>query len=146
MYNTSINVQYSNDTEYQEMFNQVFTPFRVPNVCNAQKLTPVSFKNAHDVGVLNEKRCNTNDYNDEIVKKTLDEIYELTKDNPLFKKLYETYAGKFLSTDCEIGLAVAFSYSYFQDFHPFLCEFLDGKGNVSREINQDNKHYKKIIG
>ena len=107
MCNTNILVKYSNDDEYQTMFNEFFQ---------------------------------IDDYNDEVIKRELDVIYESTKDHPLFQKIYQKLAAKFLSIDCDIGLAVAFSYSYFQDFYPLLIGFLSGE-----EINEENQYYKSLM-
>ena len=66
----------------------------------------------------------------------LDEIYEKTKDSADFQYIYETAAGFMLSTDLNIGLAVIFSYDYFDKFHPCLVDFLK-TGSIS-SANREN--------
>lgn len=107
MCNTTLLVKYTNDDEYQIMFNGFF---------------------------------HIDEYNDEVIKRELDSIYESTKDNPLFQNIYQKLAAKFLSLDCEIGLAVAFSYSYFRDFYPLLVGFLSGE-----KINEENQYYQNLL-
>ena len=75
----------------------------------------------------------TNDelmYEDDAMSKGLDEIYARTKDVPEFQEIYMLTAGFMLSTDPSIGLAVVFSYDYFDKFHPCLVDFLRS-GSIS---------------
>jgi hypothetical protein len=58
------------------------------------------------------------------ISKTMDEIYEKTKDNPLFAELYEIAAAQMISTDSTIGHAVLMSYHYFYLYHPCVCIFM----------------------
>lgn len=81
----------------------------------------------------------TNDelmYEDDAMSKGLDEIYAKTKDVPEFIHIYTTAAGFMLSTDPNIGLAVMFSYDYFDKFHPCLVDFLRS-GSIS-SVNREN--------
>jgi len=55
-------------------------------------------------------------YDDEAIKKGMDDILEKTRDNPVFTSLYTLAAGQFLSDDIGIGLCVLLSYDYFADF------------------------------
>jgi hypothetical protein len=69
-------------------------------------------------------------YEDDAMSKGLDEIYARTKDVPEFQEIYMLTAGFMLSTDPSIGLAVVFSYDYFDKFHPCLVDFLRS-GSIS---------------
>ena len=73
-------------------------------------------------------------------KKTLDFIYEKTKENPLWQQLYEKAAGKFLSTDREIGLSVLFCYDYFWYFKKCWDSFLENVEN----FDENNEFYKSL--
>jgi hypothetical protein len=55
-------------------------------------------------------------YDDDAMKRGMDEILERTRENPLFTDLYTLAAGRFLTDDRETGLCVLLSYDYFLDF------------------------------
>ena len=59
------------------------------------------------------------------MKKGMDYIYDRTRKHPLFQKIYNEAAAKMLSIDQEIGLAVCFSYDYFDAFHACLSMYLE---------------------
>ncbi len=75
-------------------------------------------------------------YEEAAMSKGLDEIYARTKDAPDFSEIYAICAGFMLSTDPNIGLAVVFSYDYFDKFHPCLVDFL-ATGSIS-SANREN--------
>jgi len=62
-------------------------------------------------------------YDESAVSKGLDAIYKKTKNNLLFKNIYQNAAAKMISMDNRIGLAVCISYDYFKDFHACLQVF-----------------------
>ena len=83
------------------------------------------------------------DYDDKTVSAGLDYIYEKTKLVPAFCDLYTIGAAKMISTDPEIGMAIVFSYDYFELFHLCLVDFL--KCGVLETENENYKNlYKKI--
>ena len=118
MYDHSIEIAYSDDDEYRTCMRRVFG------------------MNVEDDG--------DNDdfiYDDKTVSAGLDHIFEKTKDVIEFRDLYLVGAAKMLSTELEIGMAIAFSYEYFDLFHVCLADFMrDGV------VNKDNytKLHKKI--
>lgn len=75
-------------------------------------------------------------YEAEAINQGLDDIYARTKDSPEFQGIYSTCAGFMLSVDPNIGLAVVFSYDYFDKFHPCLVDFLQS-GSISSS-NREN--------
>jgi hypothetical protein len=113
MYNTEAVVIYSSDEEYRECINQVF--------CIELSEDEFFYDNNKISGVL-------------------DAIYEKTKNNLLFKNLYERGAAQFLSMDLEVGLASMFSYSYFDLFHCILCDIL--RYNT---LDESNIFYCKLL-
>jgi hypothetical protein len=56
---------------------------------------------------------------------TMNQIYEKTKDHPLWQKIYEKSAAKFFSTDREIGLSILFCYDFFPGFYDCWHSFLE---------------------
>lgn len=69
---------------------------------------------------------------------SMDYIYSCTKNNLLFKNLYIVAASKMFSCNEEIGLAVLFSYDYFEDFHNCLVDFFNNC------FSSENSHYLKL--
>jgi len=118
MYDHSIEITYSDDDEYRTCMRRVFG-------------MSIS-KNQEDDDFI---------YDDKTISDGLDYIYSQTKDIPEFRDLYLVGAAKMLSTEMEIGMAIAFSYDYFDLFHVCLADFMrDGI------INKENytKLHKKI--
>ena len=62
-------------------------------------------------------------YDEKYMTTFLDKVYANTKDHPLFKELYAIAAGKMISLDPEIGLAVLLSYDYLAHFYRCLVEY-----------------------
>ena len=75
-------------------------------------------------------------FDNQIIDRTLDQIYLKTKAHPLFKKVYVKAASFMLSENPEIGLAVLFAYDNLPFFHPLLVEF-----NQSGSINESFPAY-----
>jgi hypothetical protein len=63
-------------------------------------------------------------YDDKIMCDVMDYIFEKTYNVPEFRDLYLDYAGKMLSSELDIGMAIAFSYENFNLFHPCLADFM----------------------
>ena len=80
-------------------------------------------------------------YDDESASKVMDEIYESTRHNILFDKIYLSAASKMMSLDTEIGLAVCMSYDYFKDF----CDCLRLYRNTPAKFTEDSATYKSMI-
>jgi hypothetical protein len=80
-------------------------------------------------------------YDDSAAEKTMDEIYEKTKDNVLFKNIYKIAAAKFLSEDESIGLVVLFSYDFMSSFIACLVDYLKSPDN----FNSDNNNYIALL-
>jgi hypothetical protein len=111
-YNINQIVTYDDDVSYRKQIRDVFS----------MNCSPISDYDA----VTNDELM----YEDDAMTKSLDEIYAMTKDVPDFIHIYTTTAGFMLSTDPNIGLAVVFSYDYFDKFHPCLVDFLRS-GSIS---------------
>ena len=57
------------------------------------------------------------EYDDALLSKGMDELFAITSCKSSFANLYVAAAGKMMSEDPELGLAVLFSYDYFAKFH-----------------------------
>lgn len=55
-------------------------------------------------------------YDDDAMKKGMDEILERTEGDQRFTALYKKAAGQFLSEDLDTGLCVLLTFDYFADF------------------------------
>ncbi len=79
-------------------------------------------------------------YEEESMTKLLDEIYALTSQHHLFKELYEIAAGKMLSLNPEIGLAVLMSYDYLFLFYTCVLEYKSSPDS----FNENTQSYVRI--
>lgn len=84
-------------------------------------------------------------YDESTVSSVMDELFDMTKNHPLFQYLYDAAAGKMLSTNRDIGQAVLFSYDYLPLFHKCLASFIRSPS----DFNESNPYYvalsKKIV-
>ena len=123
-------VTYDNDFEYRVCLRKLFS-------MKPKKLS------CHDE--IDEISRDENDYDGETTSKGLDFIYESTKENVYFQKLYDAGASKMLSENREIGLAVLFSYDYMKYFHSCVVDYLEDPIH----FDDTNEHYvtlyKKIV-
>jgi len=78
------------------------------------------------------------------VKCGLEYIYDQTKDDPQFSVLYKLSAGQMLSENEEIGLAVLFSYDFFQLFFYCLRDFFKTRELWSDQCESYRTLYKKF--
>jgi hypothetical protein len=114
MYNTAVIVEYSSYEEYIQSINSLFS--------------------------VDLEKDDIFYYDNIVIVKELNEIFEMTKDIPLFLELYKTAASLIPSAFLDLGLVIMFSHDYLRLFHPLLCDFLGGI-----EIKEDNQHYSEII-
>jgi hypothetical protein len=93
---------------------------------------------------LDEETEDEVSYDDSAAEKFMDEIYEQTKDNVLFKNLYKIAASRFLSEDESIGLVVVFSYDFMSAFMACLVDYLKSPDDFNKENNKYIALLKKI--
>lgn len=79
-------------------------------------------------------------YDEEAASKILDQIYDSTRHNILFDKIYISAAAKMMSLDPEIGLAVCMSYDYFKGF----CECLELYRKTPALFTEESKAYQEL--
>jgi hypothetical protein len=71
----------------------------------------------------------------------LDYVFDQTKENKLFQKLYDTAALRMFSVDKSIGLAVLFSYDYLKTFHLCLVDYFSSP----EKFDEENINYINLI-
>jgi hypothetical protein len=128
IYNTNLILNYDDDFGYRQSIRDVF----------GMNCSSESVDSDYDEVTKDELM-----YEADAISKGLDDIYERTKDVPEFQKIYSICAGFMLSVDPNIGLAVVFSYDYFDKFHPCLVDFLrdgsissDNRENLMKKISR----------
>ena len=122
MYDTSIEVKYSNNTEFRESLRKVFKMN-----CIEEKENEVIDNESRDELLYDEERVN----------KVMTFVLDFTKNNTLFTDLYTTAAGRMLSTDIGIGLSILFSYDNLKLFHLLLRDFFSNPA----ELNEKTQSY-----
>ena len=119
-YNTTIKVRYDNNTEYRIAIRNVFN-MDITKTYNDMKLS--------DIEDLDDETADEITYDETTMSDGLKYLYENTIENSLFFEIYILAAGKMLSVDADIGLAILLSYDYFQLFHACLVEYLNSPEN-----------------
>jgi hypothetical protein len=122
-YPTDTVVQYTNDQEYRVCLRNVFS------------MNSLQIATHQTDGGVDEVTRDEWDYDADAMSSGMDWIYDTTASHPLFQEWYRAAAGKMLSEDPSIGIAVLFSYDYFRLFHPCLCHYL-----IHGEVNAIDAH------
>jgi hypothetical protein len=125
MYDSQINVTYSNNSSYRNCLRNVTN-------MNLDNLDIPWEKMDND---LDEETKDELLFDNNAMSKTMDFIYEKTHKNLIFQELYSTAASKMFSQDLQIGLAVLFSYDFFDTFHLCLKDFFNN------DFSNENTHY-----
>lgn len=113
-YNTDYKtIDYNNNREYRECLRRVFYM-----TCNLDNL--IQENPDYDDETLDEEL-----YENENTITAIDNIFERTKDNCVFQKMYLHAAGKLISERMDLGMVVLFSYDFFENFHSCLVKFLN---------------------
>jgi len=129
--------QYTNNTEYRQC---VRTLFSMDMNKYTTEISTTEFLNSLDDETLDEIT-----YDEDAATKTLDTIYNQTRINDIFKNIYILAAGKMLSQDPEIGLAVLMSYNYLKLFYPCLLEFLENPTQYNEQSPSYVALMKKLV-
>ena len=125
MYDTQVIVTYNDNKGYRNCLRKVTN-------MNLDKLNIPWEKMDSD---LDEETKDELLFDNEAISKTMDFIYEKTHNNILFKELYSIGASKMFSEDLQIGLAVLFSYDFFENFHLCLIDFFNN------DFSNENTQY-----
>jgi len=127
---------YDNNKGYRQCLRELFEM----NKANYQeKINAIKSREE-----LDEETEDEISYDDSAAEKFMDEIYDKTKDNALFKSVYKIAASKFLSEEESIGLVVLFSYDFMLYFVPCLVDYLKSPDNFNSENNNYIVLLKKI--
>ena len=126
-YPVHMQIQYGTNEQYRVCFRQL---------CNMKPMVL-------DMSLveLDEETMDEQDFDMDAASKTVDLIWEQTKTQVSFLRLYEKAAAIMISEDREIGLAIMVSYDYLDVFHPCFCEFIRDPINFS----EDNACYLAVL-
>jgi hypothetical protein len=113
MYNINVQVKYNDNYSYRACLR---------NVTNMKKNNINVPWDQMDSDLDNETKDELL-YDSVIMTTIMDNIYEKTKEHTEFKELYSLAAAQMFSVDHCIGLAILFSYDYFEFFHNCLIDF-----------------------
>lgn len=123
MYNITVNVNYNDNYSYRSCLRAV------TNMCKSDIYVPWD-KMDDD---LDEETIDEMLFDNVKMTTSMDYIYNKTHTIPKFKELYSLAAGKMLSTNQSIGLAILFSFDYFSYFHKCLIDFFN-----NNDVNSSN--------
>lgn len=118
-------LEYKNNKEYRQTIRDIFK----------MKHLEENYDSDFD-----DETNDENDYEYKKVNQTMEQLYEITKDNSLFQILYDLAAAKMISLDRTIGQSVLFSYDYLYLFHACLCVFIVSPN----EWNENCEYYKQL--
>ena len=129
MYNINIDVAYKDNETYRKCLRQVVNM----DISNLN----IPWDQMDDD--LDEETKDELLFDNYAMSSTMDYIYDKTKENDFFKEIYLLGASKMFSTDPNIGLAILFSYDFFDLFHLCLQDFFNNKLDTINYNNLKNK-------
>lgn len=126
---------YSSDEEYRAFLRSLV------------KMDPAVFYETEDIKCdptdpkVSAETIDEYNYDQDAVKIYLDRVFQETKDNALFNRLYSAAAALMFSENPEIGLAVLMSYDYLAHFYNIYSAYLKNK----TEFSDQDPFYKILI-
>ena len=117
-YNTSVTVEYYNNQQYRQCLRMVFSM----DITKSNEY--IHYLETANNETLDEETEDEMLFDNDSVLKSLNFIFDKTKDNIAFIELYELAAAKMISQDLNIGMTICFSYDYFFLFHKYLVIFI----------------------
>ena len=129
MYNINIDVAYKDNETYRKCLRQVVNM----DISNLN----IPWDQMDDD--LDEETKDELLFDNYAMSSTMDYVYDKTKENKFFKEIYLLGASKMFSTDPNIGLAILFSYDFFDLFHLCLQDFFNNKLDTINYNNLKNK-------
>lgn len=75
------------------------------------------------------------EFNDEMVNKEVDVLFEAMKNHPMFVACMKKSAATFFSEDLHTGLMGLFAFDYFHLAHPCVCDLLENRAIDEQKIN-----------
>ena len=122
-YNFDLTIQYNSNEEYRKCIRELFY---MENIIGNDD--------------IDDETKDELDYDDETISKTMDLLFDMTKNNTLFQELYDLAAGLMFSTNREIGIVVLFSYDNLPLFHNCLASFY----REPELYNEKNEHFIRL--
>jgi hypothetical protein len=122
---------YTTNAEYRKCLRELFK--MNPKICESK----VSATIEHNNEEIDEETADEMRYDQDAVSKAMDYVYDKTKNNALFQKLYDKAAARMISLDREIGLCILFSY----DFLPLFRECLDDFMKAPEQFTKTTPSY-----
>lgn len=120
-YNWSMTPNYHNNTEYRQCIRELFFMKPLPDLDSD----------------IDEVSRDEMDFDDSSIHKVMDELFQGTREHPLFRELYLLAAARLISENLLMGQAILFSYDYLEVFHHcLLCFFRE-----PNEFNENNVFY-----
>jgi len=124
-------IDYNNNKEFRSCLRKLFA-------MNAEKYDQ-KIRVLDSIEKLDDETRDEISYDEDASTIMLDYIFDQTKENKLFQKLYVTAALRMFSVDKSIGLAVLFSYDYLKTFHLCLVDYFSSPEKfVEENINYIN--------
>lgn len=106
-------VCYDNNKTYRAILRHLFY------IDSAEVLAELS-ETYTDIADLDEETIDELTIDMTKIESAMEVLYEETKDDPLFRNLYDLAAARMFSVDRKIGQSVLFSYDYLYLFHSLL--------------------------
>ena len=128
----NMHMQYSNTTEYRQLLRDLFS-------MDKQNYPVHSLDPDIDVESKDEL-----EYDEEAAKAFMDNVYNKTKNIPLFRDIYLRGASFMLSQDMNIGIAIMFSYDYLNFFIPCYMDFCKNPDNFNKQNASYQNLYQKL--
>lgn len=127
--------KYTTNTGYRQCLRQIFQ-------MNKDNY-PDSIKQLEDeLGAEFDKETRDEiEYDEESAGLMMQYIRNQTKHLPIFQRLYELAAARFLSRDHEIGVAILYAYEYLPFFHKCICIFLTNPA----DLTETTPAYKSLV-
>ena len=120
-YNWSMTPNYQNNTEYRQCIRELFFMKPLPDLDSE----------------IDEVSRDEMDFDDSSIHKVMDELFQGTREHPLFRELYLLAAARLISENLLMGQAILFSYDYLEVFHHCLVCFFREPG----DFNETNVFY-----
>lgn len=124
--------EYTTNKEYRQVLRKFFN-------MNTDKQTLIDEYKDIDEESLDEML-----YDENAVECSLNRIYENTKDNNAFQKIYLEAASKMISMNPETGLAILLSYDYLKEFATLLHYYEDNLDSDIENTAEYQNVYSKL--
>jgi flagellar motor switch protein FliG len=124
--------EYTTNKEYRQVLREFFN-------MNTDKETILAEYKDIDEESLDEMM-----YDETAVEFSLNKVYEKTKDNLAFQKIYLEAAAKMISMNPETGLAILLSYDYLKEFATLLHYYEDNLDSDIENTAEYQNVYSKL--